>query len=444
MVILKSFRPFIMKKLLASLFILSFCLFSCTEKTLTDQIVSKRENSHYLSIEKAKQEVEDILSARALTRSGYFEPTRKIASVWTAKNPTTRSGLDPDQQEVYIMNFADSAGFAIVSSDNRIGLLGLALRGSLNEGDVIEDPGFGMTLLNMDGLLRSEPLDTTEVEDEQEYWDAYGEWENTFYEPTYGYSQVDWHQDYPYREFCYTAAGDSAAVGCVPVAVAQLMSIYKYPTSYQQYWFNWDAMIANPLYVDPIGEHTVARLMYLLGTSDNLDVTYGVDDSGADFLNIPRTLENFGYTSGGTVAAYSTYSVKNELIAGYPVLINGFSFKTTTITTELFGLITHINYSYSGGHAWLGHGLLVRSRPIYHYCGEELLSTDYENEYFIRCNFGENDTGKDGYYQSGIFNYNFGWVYADDYHTRSHITQTTEGTLYNYQFKMRTVTGIRR
>ena len=93
MVILKSFRPFIMKKLLASLFILSFCLFSCTEKTLTDQIVPKQENSHYLSIEKAKQEVEDILSARALTRSGYFEPMRKIASVWTAKNPTTRPGI---------------------------------------------------------------------------------------------------------------------------------------------------------------------------------------------------------------------------------------------------------------------------------------------------------------------------------------------------------------
>lgn len=82
-----------MKKLLIPFFSSLLCLFSCTEKTLTDQIVPKHENSHYLSIEKAKQEVEDILSARALTRSGYFEPTRKIASVWTAKNPTTRSGI---------------------------------------------------------------------------------------------------------------------------------------------------------------------------------------------------------------------------------------------------------------------------------------------------------------------------------------------------------------
>ena len=431
-----------MRKLLISFSLSFFCLFSCTEKTLTDQIVPKHENSHYLSLEKAKQEVEDILSARALTRSGYFEPMRKIASVWTAKNPTTRSGLDPDQQEVYIMNFADSAGFAIVSSDNRIGLLGLALRGSLNEGDVIEDPGFGMTLLNMGGLLRSEPLDTTEVEDEQEYWDAYGEWENTFYEPTYGYCPVKWGQKYPYNEYCYTTDSLRASTGCAATALAQLMALYKYPETYQSYWLNWDAMIDDPLYLSVLGEHTVARLMYLLGTSNNLDVTYGFLESGADFLNIPRTLENFGYTSGGTVAAYSTYSVKNELIAGYPVLINGFSFKTTTITTELFGLITHINYSYSGGHAWLGHGLLVRTRPLYHYYGEELISTDYYVNYYILCNFGEEGL-YDGYYASNVFNLNVGPDFGDNYHTRSE-TVTTEGESYNYQFKIRTVTGIRR
>ena len=39
-----------MKKILIPLLSI-ICLFSCTEKTLTDQIVPKRENSHYLSLE---------------------------------------------------------------------------------------------------------------------------------------------------------------------------------------------------------------------------------------------------------------------------------------------------------------------------------------------------------------------------------------------------------
>lgn len=428
-----------MKKLLLSLFFLCLCLFSCTDNSREMPLVVEEENPYYLSIEKAKQEVEDIIAARALTRSGYFEPTRKIASIWTAKDPSTRSGHDPEQQEVYIMNFEDSAGFAIVSSDNRIGLMGLALQGSLNQGDVITDPGFGMTLTNMKFLPNR---DTSDIGDD-DYTTEYGEWTNSFYEPTYGYCQVKWWQDGIFREFCYTAQGDTAVTGCIPVAVAQLMSIYKYPTSYQQYWYNWDAMIANPLYVDPIGEHTVARLLSSLGTSNNLDVTYGINASGADFENIPRTLENFGYTSGGLVQDYYTGYVVSELLSGYPVLINGYSFKTTTVTTELWGLITHVNVSYSGGHAWLGDGLFVRSRPVYYYLGDQLISTEYENQYYILCKFGQENGDRDGYYLSGIFNYHFGPAYLENYHTRS-TTVTTEGTDKYYRFMMHMVTGIRR
>lgn len=428
-----------MKKLLLSLFFLCLCLFSCTDNSREMPLVVEEENPYYLSIEKAKQEVEDIIAARALTRSGSFEPTRKIASIWTAKNPSTRSGLEPEQEEVYIMNFEDSAGFAIISSDNRIGLMGLALQGSLNQGDVITDPGFGMTLTNMKFLPNR---DTSDIGDD-DYTTEYGEWTNSFYEPTYGYCQVKWWQHGIFREFCYTAQGDTAVTGCIPVAVAQLMSIYKYPTSYQQYWYNWDAMIANPLYVDPIGEHTVARLLSSLGTSNNLDVTYGINASGADFENIPRTLENFGYTSGGLVQDYYTGYVVSELLSGYPVLINGYSFKTTTVTTQLWGLITHVNVSYSGGHAWLGDGLFVRSRPVYYYLGDQLISTEYENQYYILCKFGQENGDRDGYYLSGIFNYHFGPAYLENYHTRS-TTVTTEGTDEYYRFMMHMVTGIRR
>ena len=429
-----------MKKVLLSLCFLCLCLFSCTDNSREMPLVVEEENPYYLSIEKAKQEVEDIIAARALTRSGYFEPTRKIASIWTAKDPSTRSGHDPEQQEVYIMNFEDSAGFAIVSSDNRIGLMGLALQGSLNQGDVIEDPGFGMTLSNLYSL--SYYADSSDVGDDQ-YDVLYGDWSETFYEPSYGYCPVKWGQGAPYWRYCYTTEGLRAFTGCAATAVAQLMSIYKYPTSYQQYSFNWDEMIADPYYADSTGSNPVARLMSLLGTPNNLNVEYGVDSSSTDILNIPRTFENFGYTSGGTVSDYMSSTVISELQLGYPILINGYSLKTTTVISYLWGwIITDVNVTYSGGHAWLGHGMLVRTRPVYHYLGGQYYATTYENRYYILCNFG-GEGDNDGYYLSSAFNTIIGPSYGDDYHTRS-TSVTTEGAIGDYKYMMQMVTGIRR
>ena len=78
-----------------------------------------------------------------------------------------------------------------------------------------------------------------------------------------------------------------------------------------------------------------------------------------------------------------------------------------------------------------------------YYLGDQLISTEYENQYYILCNFGQENGDRDGYYLSGIFNYHFGPAYLENYHTRS-TTVTTEGTNEYYRFMMQMVTGIRR
>ena len=69
-----------------------------------------------------------------------------------------------------------------------------------------------------------------------------------------------------------------------------------------------------------------------------------------------------------------------------------------------------------------------------------LLSTSYESEWYILCNYGWN--GEDnGYYLSKVFDANNGYVYPSN-------TRATEdlgnGTKYNYQYKLRAITNIRK
>ncbi len=90
---------------------------------------------------------------------------------------------------------------------------------------------------------------------------------------------------------------------------------------------------------------------------------------------------------------------------------------------------------------WPGHYIITFTLPSGQQ--DQLISTEYENQYYILCKFGQENGDRDGYYLSGIFNYHFGPAYLENYHTRS-TTVTTEGIDEYYRFMMHMVTGIRR
>ena len=66
----------------------------------------------------------------------------------------------------------------------------------------------------------------------------------------FGHCLVQWGQDFPYNKYCTVQPGNiNVYTGCARVAVAQLMSIYKYPNSYTNplynyttYYFDWNEM----------------------------------------------------------------------------------------------------------------------------------------------------------------------------------------------------------
>jgi len=229
--------------------------------------------------------------------------------------------------------------------------------------------------------------------------------------------------------------------GCVATAVAQLMAIYKFPESYDNYSFSWGDMTSNKYgkYCSSKGQDDIAILMQQLGLKKNLDVSYGNNSSGAKTENIIRTLKSFGYSQPGVLIGYRTIEVIEDLKKGYGVLICGYSNKTTT---RFLGI--KIKTKYSGGHQWLAHGLLERRREIKHYNSNgNYVSSSYESQWYPLCNWGWGGN-RDGYYLSAAFDTNNGCLFSEGEPT-SRSGDLPEGTSdYNYQFKISAITGIRK
>lgn len=219
--------------------------------------------------------------------------------------------------------------------------------------------------------------------------------------------------------------------GCVATACAQLMSIYNFPSQYNGYTFNWNDMTATPSATNCSVQATgqIARLMQQLGLSTNLNMDYGIEESGADPKNIPRTLKNFGYTNGGTLVDYKTDEIVSELIAGYPVLVGGKLEKH-----QVLGFTY-----YDKGHRWLCYGLLKRSRELKVYDSSNHYLRSYEEiEWYPYCNWGWGSSG-DGYYLSNAFD-----VYRNHYNDHVAFVNYSEAPQLNFQYDVTAVIGIRK
>ncbi len=407
------------------------------------------ESSLAITIDEARSDLESLLLSLDTHPTRYgLSGGRRIKNVYSipVKKNSTRSIDTTSNDIVHIFNFEDNNGYAIMSGDRRIpSLIAITEKGNLNINDTIYNSGFAIFL---DGLVNlysevpddketgeEHPEDNTDPANPQKpttYY-TYGEWKNIIYYPD-GLCRVNWSQRSPYNKYCPSKNGKSTKTGCTATALAQLMYANKFPSSYNGYTFSWDSMI-----IDEDDQtrksDDVARLMQQLGLPKNLDIDYGNDESNADPDNISRTIKAFGYSSVGKLETYDTSTIVNDLKNGFCVILGGYSHKKTI---SILGITST---SYSGGHCWLGHGLLERRREVRLMSAHiGLLSTSYESEWYILCNYGWN--GEDnGYYLSKVFDANNGYVYPSN-------TRATEdlgnGTKYNYQYKLRAITNIRK
>ena len=471
---------------------------------LTGQTHISAEEAQETALSTAMQmrEVEGIVTKAPL----------KIGSIEVVKGDTrkpyvpTKGNAKPEQADVYIVNFANNQGYVVTSGDRRVpGVLAYNSYGHL--GDTISNPGQAVLFSHMQAYIEEqratfeankeklateaeeaifkqlskevqaklitkgyfdengkrikskfgtyEKLCTIDEEctDEQEKRIVYSEWETEVFKAPLIKTLWEQSRDYNDKVPVKCTKNEEAPVGCVAVAVGQLMAYYKRPPFFKGREMHWDDMTkvdAGDMFstIDnySVGHNSTAKedIQYLLahlGDGDYLNMDYGCGESGSTIYRAIQTLTKLGYIV--TERGYDNNTVISQITNNNPVYIRGRSEKKEH---RLLGI--NFYNTYGGGHAWILDGYISKTRTISHYSCCPLFEGEvkYVNREYLRLahnNFGwggmldgssykPNSTYYDGtgWYRIGIFNGKSGKV------TDSNTYKSGEPGNYQYELEI--------
>lgn len=375
------------------MFLVAAVVWSCANEDLEmPQETAPGKTTTKITLEEAQQDLMKLLGDLDKVRSrseGKLPRTIKEAYSVTLNPEKSRSDENP---EIHVFNFDNEQGFALMSGDERIpSLLALADSGSYN--------GNYPPVKFLTDSVKKYVITPVEpgvgcIDWGDTIYRRYNDWENLAVYKNSAYCKVKWSQDAPYNRYC--GNGEYVYTGCVTTAIAQLMSVYKYPQSYNSYEFDWNAMTENPhaYFCSSQGEDQIAALMSFLSEPSNLNIDYKNGQGNAYLSDVKRTFKAFQYSKGGDIRDYKTGLVVSEIQSGYPVLASG--------RGKYFD--EQQNKDIEEGHMWLIHGLLVRSRvvEIRDIKTKALIKTELEYADYPLCNWGKGGLN-DGYYLSGSF-----------------------------------------
>lgn len=369
------------------------------------------KRSSFISMEEAKGRLPKIIKGINAQMSNDVNRFPECGSTVNVKSavaldanrmPLTRGASETDA--MYYVFRLDNGTFAIMSATREMPELLALGKGNPN----FEDPD--ANLPNPDYWSLSDetwPTDTGSAKNPM---------------PTTGYTvvkepiirsvevpalcKVKWGNAYPYNMFLepdtlYDDEGKvtdygTCAVGCVAIAVAQLMSAQNlWGASYKghNYDFQWLSTFrdSQAFETDNAAKKEIARLMKELGLPENLDMEYHLYCSWSYSSLVPNVLNKYGFTSS-QVVTFNVDSINAELKRGYPVYLSSLGWGKGDPDKKL------------AGHAWICHGLLICIEDIDIYETEEnYLNGDMpiwsgtRTSYYHQMNWGWDGDG-DGYY----------------------------------------------
>ncbi len=403
-----------MRKLLFS--VLFFCVLTSCEKPeksdfpalgkseLTDVIIFSEgitERVGYTEALAVAQRGIQMLENDTQTRSTAgrrIDPTALKGLVASS----TRGGSESDTL-MYVFNFANDRGFAIVSTFREEDpLLAVTESGSYTPGEPTGNSSLDWYLASLETSLQSyskvlRPIDPGPPGTYPSKIEAYEE------VATIGpLVAVSWGQASPYGELC-----PNKRSGCVATAMAQIMSVYSYPntisltypganrSSINLDWANMNKFLNVFGWYDvPADTGTqIAYLMREIGQQVGMDYKQATNErgplSGASSKNVPGGFNHFGYTCSNLLD-YAYSSIYRNLQSHKPIYMRGVD-------------------STNGGHAWVVDGDKTITRTIKTYRGRTstgpwiLESTETKVYSYLHCNWGW-DGISNGYFRAGTFN----------------------------------------
>lgn len=282
--------------------------------------------------------------SEALSRAEMYVPTsvRTPLNSGSAQQPLTLKYTATDRTEsintVYVFGRGDNGGFVVVAADDVVPnpLLGYADSGKFDASDLPPalEWWLGEYSAEISALASGSDVSQTDGEDADT---------RASIAPIV---KTTWNQTTPYNNYCPVVQGVRCPSGCVATAMAQVMSVYKYPDtgqgehSYTPYdvgtplsldfastTFEWDKMLDSYDASSPEdAEEAVANLMYALGVS--VSMQYTPTSSGGSFETAATSLvKYFKYDVGIQVYNREYYELERwinamygELAAGRPLL----------------------------------------------------------------------------------------------------------------------------
>jgi hypothetical protein len=375
-------------------------------------------------MDEALQLVNDVigfLDGEAAVKSGT---ARKIGSITAVRAPQTIALKSADGEDIavpdtaaYIFNFADSAGFALISGDTRVdaSILGYSENGTLS--DTLDNPGLMLflegaeeyiaqsiveaerqkdSLINdiLAKLIADEGLPetkttTTTIEDIGDYRittsTTRDEW-LTLPQRVGPLLPVQWAQGAPFNDLmpgCSNRNDGHAPAGCIAVATAQIMAYHKSPAGFalpgdRLYSYDWNLLTSYTFgmgdYYNVSGKTGIntnstlprylefkkqaSRLLQQIGYGESMIYAciLGSSFSFTWFSYAEAFLKRVGYIVGNA-QGYDVNTILTSLQQNQPVFVYG-----TRRKISWFGISS--DPEWSGGHAWVLDGYLQRRRGV--------------------------------------------------------------------------------
>lgn len=319
----------------------------------------------------------------------------------------------------YVVNYADSAGFALVSSSRIHGdpLLAVTEQGSYTPGESTENEGFNYYINMLTASRKDAAVPEVEAPIVDTTFHGFGPFEEVTYSDwdIYGpYIAVKWGQSPIYNRYCYVDDDTTthAPAGCVAVAIGQIMTYHQRPSSFaitfdETSRWGLQGTMQTPCW-SAINQHIsvcynsncstdedIARLLREIGK--RADMKYISSQAAQSDIDKARScFANMGYQIPQK-QEYNSAVVCSELELNRPVYIRG---------SEL---------GSPAGHAWVVDGYKSRTQIYRTYYiqadGSELNWIYDETEYtYFHFNWGWHGDCN-GYFQTGVFDTQEGFEY---------------------------------
>lgn len=295
---------------------------------------------------------------------------------------------------LYIVNFKDNNGYALVAADKRSGedVVAITEKGHLTPEDNISHAGLNIFLSQLPKILIPLP-DSLIIIDHDSIHDNTGTPYPiyTVVEEVLPLLETEWNSHVsPFNDLCPLINGEHADAGSAAIAMAQLCTYNKGFYPFDLFNHNWNTLTDNPnCPTTESGRQEVAEMV--------ASIAYGIltefhpDYSTASFSNVKEHFYNlyYGYAedSQNQGIDYDSYSFdlcKRSLNFLQPIYIEGYSSQKER------------------RHSWVIDGYRITKRPLYHKTADEGPETTFVYRNYIHCNWGEGGEGN-GYFLSTAY-----------------------------------------